>query len=47
METTRGIEKAIDELQKAKHEARKQVDDAVQKVKAVQNSQREQSNRPN
>ena len=47
MDTAKGIEKAIDELQKAKHNARKRVDDAVQKVKAVQNSQREQSNRPN
>ena len=46
METTAGIKKAIDELQKAKDLARKRVDEAVQKVKAVSGSQREQSNRP-
>jgi len=46
MDAAKGIEKAIDELQKAKHDARKRVDEAVQKVKAVQNNQREQSSRP-
>jgi len=46
MDAAKGIEKAIEELAKAKDDARKRVDEAVQKVKAVNGTQREQSNRP-